>query len=220
MLLSNALTHLACVFHEDGQWVVSHTGQDVPQGKPRMSLKNYARYGTKLYLLFEDAASIRTFLADDDEELEPLQQFVRRTRRYRNVIVLTVRELRRYSALEAKLSRMGTGFWVETLGAVTIEPHPGADSGAAQECLPGNQWGWRATVEQDYPAYWFERMLINAETLIDARLRREPRNRKSVAELKDGWAALGIPENVRIDRDRPTLSTRTMTFDLIVASSP
>lgn len=219
--LASALPDHVCVFHANGQWMVSRMGID----PPCKTLKVYAKYTGNPHLLFEDPASIQAFLDDEDPELEVLQTFVRRTRRHRNTVVLTVREMRRYAGLDAKLSRKGPGTWVESLGAATYVPHRGSGMEAISNFRPMGAWSWRAIVEHDYAAYYFEKALVNAEALLQARLRSkphvgrvEPKASRSAAEWQATWYDLGVPPHFCIDQVRAQVTFRTMAVDVLAAS--
>lgn len=177
-----------CVFIQDGQWVVAAVGED----SGRKGLRRHANYESKMYLLFENEASIDKFLADTTKGLEALRNFVALTRKYRNVVVMTVEELYTYCSLQGVVSRLEDGFWVEELGSVTITPPDDAPTaGVLESCQPAGQWEWRDT-SQDFGAYTYERFLQFGESVLDDLMREQ---KVSAKVLEETHEAMRFPEH-------------------------
>lgn len=126
----------------------------------------------RLALIFQDEVAIELFLADTNPRFTTLQRFVRITRGYRNVVVMTAAELISCAARDGDLSARAEGEWKTRLTELDIEfPERPYSFRLLQLCEPAGVWSWDRTVSSPQFNFPYQRMLQFGDSLISAVLR-------------------------------------------------
>lgn len=126
----------------------------------------------RLALIFQDEVAIELFLADTNPRFTTLQTFVRITRGYRNVVVMTADELVCYAALDGDLFARQDGEWKTTLTELDIKfPERHYSFRLLQLCEPYGTWSWNRTVSTPQFNFPYQQVLQFGDSLIGAVLR-------------------------------------------------